>query len=103
MSTLTLRVPPSLLEMIEPREENARMPGYSRKRALKAAISASISAGRLGSAITRRLRELTFRFRRRERGERASRRGRTDPGSSSSSGANSAFSVAAMRCISARL
>ena len=39
------------------------MPGNSRKRALNAAINASISAGRLGSAITRRLRELTFRFR----------------------------------------
>ena len=40
MSTLTLRVPPSLLDMIEPREENARMPGNSRNRALKAAIRA---------------------------------------------------------------
>ena len=51
-----------VLEMIEPRGGNARMPGNSRNRALRAVISASTSPVRLGSAITRRLRELTLRF-----------------------------------------
>jgi hypothetical protein len=42
MSTLTLRVPASLLVMIEPRVAKARMPGSWRKRAVSASTSASI-------------------------------------------------------------
>ena len=48
-----LRVPPSLLLMIEPRAAKARMPGYSRYLRVIASISASISAARTGSAIMR--------------------------------------------------
>jgi hypothetical protein len=102
MSMLTLRVPPSLLEMIEPREAKARMPGTSRKRSLKAAISASTSRGRFGSATTHRPRALTLRLTVASGGKRLSPPSKL-AGSASTSAASSALIGVAMRCISARL
>ena len=53
MSTLTLRVPPELLVMIEPRVTKPRMAGYSLYIFCSAAMSGLMCAGSLGCAMMR--------------------------------------------------